>query len=101
MGDAGGAAVLRVPEQPFGTASSPGLCGACQVDGVSRFPSSRAGQLLHRGPHSPPGESVGNIHVAKSEPGLEFSPEDEETLVIASARRHRDEQRARAGAWRR
>ena len=46
------------------------------------------------------GESVGNIHVAKSEPGLEFSAEDEETLVmfasqaalvIANARRHRDE----------
>ena len=51
------------------------------------------------------GESVGNIHVAKSEPGLEFSAEDEETLVmfasqaalvIANARRHRDEMRARA-----
>ena len=50
-------------------------------------------------------ESVGNIYVAKSEPGLEFSAEDEETLVmfasqaalvIANARRHRDEQRARA-----
>ena len=48
---------------------------------------------------------MGNIHVAKSEPGLEFSPEDEETLVmfasqaalvIANARRHRDELRARA-----
>ncbi len=48
---------------------------------------------------------MGNIHVAKREPGLEFSSEDEETLVmfasqavlvIANARRHRDEQRARA-----
>ena len=48
---------------------------------------------------------MGNIHVAKSEPGLEFSAEDEETLVmfasqaalvIANARRHRDELRARA-----
>ena len=52
------------------------------------------------------GESVGSIHVAKSEPGLEFTPEDEETLVmfasqaalvIANARRYREEQRARAG----
>ena len=50
------------------------------------------------------GESVGNIYVAKGEPGQEFSPEDEETLVmfaaqaamvIANARRYRDEQRAR------
>ena len=58
-----------------------------------------AAPIRHRG------ESVGNIHVAKSEPGLEFSPEDEETLVmfasqaalvIANARRHRDELRARA-----
>ena len=48
---------------------------------------------------------MGNIQVAKSEPGLEFSAEDEETLVmfasqaalvIANARRHRDELRARA-----
>ena len=62
-------------------------------------------KLLHRGPRPPSGESVGNIHVAKSEPGLEFSAEDEETLVmfasqaalvIANARRHRDELRARA-----
>ena len=52
------------------------------------------------------GASVGNIHVARGEPGLEFSREDEETLVmfasqaalvIANARRHRDELRARAG----
>ena len=58
-----------------------------------------AAPIRHRG------ESVGNIHVAKSEPGLEFSAEDEETLVmfasqaalvIANARRHRDEMRARA-----
>ena len=63
------------------------------------MPAFIAAPIRHRG------ESVGNIHVAKSEPGLEFSPEDEETLVmfasqaalvIANARRHRDEQRARA-----
>ena len=51
------------------------------------------------------GESVGNIYLAKREPGQEFSREDEDTLVmfasqaalvIANARRHRDERRARA-----
>ena len=51
------------------------------------------------------GERVGNIHLAKSEPGAEFSLADEEilvmfasqaALVIANARRHRDEQKARA-----
>ena len=49
------------------------------------------------------GESVGAFYVGEKE--LEFTPEDEETLVmfasqtalvIANARRHRDEQRARA-----
>ena len=53
------------------------------------------------------GDEVGSIHIANAEPGREFSREDEETLVmfasqaamvIANARRHRDEQRARAYA---
>ena len=51
------------------------------------------------------GTAVGNINVAKSESGQEFTREDEETLVmfasqaalvIANARRHRDELRARS-----
>ena len=51
------------------------------------------------------GESMGNIYLAKSEPGQEFTREDEETLVmfasqaalvIGNVRRYRDEQRARA-----
>ena len=51
------------------------------------------------------GVNVGNIHLAKEVPGEEFSQEDEETLVmfaaqvalvVANARRHRDERRARA-----
>ena len=51
------------------------------------------------------GERVGNIHLAKSELGSEFSLADEETLVmfasqaalvIANARRHRDERKARS-----
>ena len=50
------------------------------------------------------GESVGNIYLAKQEPGEEFTREDEETLVmfasqaalvISNARRYREERRAR------
>ena len=49
---------------------------------------------------------IGNIFVGSDEPGRVFTQEDEETLVmfasqaalvITNARRHRDEQRARAG----
>ena len=55
--------------------------------------------MRHRGEH------VGNLYVAEKEGGREFSREDEETLVmfasqatmvVVNARRHRDEQRARA-----
>ena len=51
------------------------------------------------------GGSVGNIYLAKREPGQEFTREDEEilvmfasqaALVIGNARRYRDDQRARA-----
>ena len=58
-----------------------------------------AAPIRHRG------EGVGNIYLARSGPGQEFSREDEETLVmfasqaalvIANARRHREERRARA-----
>ena len=58
-----------------------------------------AAPILHQGVRS------GNIYVGSDEPGREFSREDEETLVmfasqaalvIANARRHREEQRARA-----
>ena len=51
------------------------------------------------------GEQVGTVYLGKGESGTEFSQEDEETLVmftvqagmaIANARRHRDEQLARA-----
>ena len=54
--------------------------------------------ILHRG------DRVGNIYIARGDPGQEFTQEDEETLVlfaaqaamvIANARRYRDEQRAR------
>ena len=59
-----------------------------------------AAPILHQGVRS------GNIYVGSDEPGREFTREDEETLVlfashagqvIANARRHGDEQRARAG----
>ena len=59
-----------------------------------------AAPIFHQGVRS------GNIYVGSDEPGREFTREDEETLVlfasqaaqvIANARRHRDEQRARAG----
>ena len=51
------------------------------------------------------GDQVGNFHLGEKEGGQEFTPEDEETLgmfasqaalVIANARRLRDEQRARS-----
>ena len=51
------------------------------------------------------GEQVGNLYLSDKEGGREFAREDEETLVmfasqaalvIANARRHREEQRARA-----
>ena len=59
-----------------------------------------AAPILHQGVRS------GHIYVGSDEPGREFTREDEETLVmfasqaalvIANARRHREEQRARAG----
>ena len=58
-----------------------------------------AAPILHQGVRS------GNIYVGSDEPGREFTQEDEETLVmfasqaalvIANARTHRKEQRARA-----
>ncbi len=62
-------------------------------------PYSYLAAPIHHG-----GERVGNIFLAKTEAGKEFTAEDEETLVmfacqaalvIANARRYRDEQRAR------
>ena len=105
MGDAGWAEVLRVPQQSPGPLRVADFAAYAASMGFPEFrppvpvSSFIAAPIRHRG------ESVGNIHVAKSEPGLEFSAEDEETLVmfasqaalvIANARRHRDELRARA-----
>ena len=75
--------------------SSVGLADLRLPTEVSAF---MACPIRHRG------ESLGIIHLAHSEAGREFTPEDEETLVtfaseaalvIANARRYRDEQRAR------
>ena len=50
------------------------------------------------------GDNIGSIHLAKRDPGQEFSQEDEETLamfaaqaaiVVSNARRYREERRAR------
>ena len=66
---------------------------------VSPRVSFLAFPLLHRG------QRVGSIYLAEKEGGLEFAPEDEETLglfaaqaalAIANAHRHREEQRLRA-----
>ena len=64
-----------------------------------RIAAFMAAPILHQGVR------VGNLYVATDDPGREFTTEDEETLVmfasqaaqvIANARRHRDERRARA-----
>ena len=66
---------------------------------VSPRVSFLAFPLRHRG------ERVGSIYLAEKEGGMEFTPEDEETLglfaaqaalAIANAHRHREEQRLRA-----
>ena len=73
-----------------------GLRFPLPVDPVVPF---LAAPILHRGRH------VGNIHVAQREGGGDFTLDDEQTLamfashaamVIANARTHRDERRARA-----
>ena len=89
------------------------LPGALRLDDVASYASAEGlpdFNLLPVGPFlSAPvrqyGESIGCIHLARDRDGDEFSREDEETLVmfaaqaalvIANARRHREEQRARA-----
>ena len=73
--------------------------------GLSEFPSPMPVSSCLAAPIRHRGDGIGNIYVAKSEAGEEFSREDEETLglfasqaalVLANARQHRDERRARA-----
>ena len=94
----GFSAPLRLPDL-LGHLQSQGLPEvgrALQVGPVICF---LAAPVFHRG------ERVGHLFLAGKEAGEEFSREDEETLVmfasqaalvIANARRYRDEQRARA-----
>ena len=90
-------APLRLPDL-LGHIRSMGLPELRPPLPVGPVVSFLAAPILHRG------ERAGNIFVAEKESGEEFTPEDEETLVlfasqaalvIANARRYRDEQRAR------
>ena len=90
---------LRIPDL-LGLLSSLGLPEFQPPASVGRVLSFLAAPVFHRG------ERVGNIFVADREEGDEFTSEDESTLVmfasqaalvIANARRYREEQRARAG----
>ncbi len=80
-------------------AENAGMVGLPEFTSPAPMSSFLMAPVLHRG------NRVGNIHMAKSRPGQEFSQEDEETLVmfasqagmvIANARRYREERRARA-----
>ena len=88
---------LRVPDL-LGHIRSMGLPELRPPVEVSPAVSFLASPVFHRG------ERVGNVYLAEKEGGEEFTRQDEETLVmfasqaalvIANARRHRDEQRAR------
>ena len=89
---------LRLPDL-IGHIRSMGLPELRPPVAVGPVVSFLAAPVLHLG------QRVGNIYLAEKEAGEEFTGEDEETLVmfasqaamvIANARRHRDEQRARA-----
>ena len=88
-------APLRVPD----------LLGHIREQGLPELRSPVSVGAFLGAPIRRGGERVGNVFLAREEGGGEFSREDEETLVmfasqaalvIANARRHRDEQRARA-----
>ena len=88
---------LRIPDL-LGHLRAMGLPGLLPPDSVEHGLSFLTAPVLHRG------ERIGHIFVADKEAGDEFYLEDEETLVmfasqaalvIANARRHREERRAR------
>ena len=88
---------LRIPDL-LGLLEAMDLPGILPPESVENVLSFLAAPVLHRG------ERVGHIFVADKEADDEFLPEDEETLVmfasqaalvIANARRYRDELRAR------
>ena len=73
--------------------------------GLSQFPLPTEMSSFLVAPIRHRDEDVGNIYLTKTDPAQEFTQEDEETLVmfasqaalvIANARKHRDEQRARS-----
>ncbi len=85
----------------------PDLASYLRSQGLSEFhlPTEISVRAYLEAPIRHRGENVGNIYLGKSEPGQEFTREDEETLVmfasqaalvIGNVRRYRDEQRARA-----
>ena len=89
---------LRIPDL-LGHLRALGLPEMVPPVAVSEKVSFLAFPVLHRG------ERVGSIFLAEKDGGREFTREDEETLglfasqaamAIANARRHREEQRARA-----
>ena len=93
------ASPLRIPDL-LGHIESLGLPALRPPVAMSERVSFLASPVLHLG------ERVGSIYLAEKEHGREFTQEDEDTLVmfasqaamvIANARRHRDEQQARAG----
>ena len=90
---------LRLPDL-LGHIRSMGLPELRPPLPVGQVVSFLAAPVLHLG------QRVGNIYLAEKEAGEEFTGEDEETLVmfasqaamvIANARRHRDEQRGQGG----
>ena len=81
------------------------ITGYLSALGMGEFTPPIAVSSLLVAPIRHQGASVGTIYLAHEEEGREFSQEDEETLamfaaqaalVIANARRHREEQRAKA-----
>ena len=90
---------IPAPRRVRDFASYKRLLGIPKFQLPTEMSSFLAATLHHQG------KWEGNIYLGKKEPGQEFTREDEETLamfasqaalVIANARRHRDEQRARA-----
>ena len=85
----------------------PDIVSYLRSQGFSEFhpPTEISVRACLRAPIRHRGENVGNIYLAKSEPGQEFTREDEDTLVmfasqaalaIGNVRKYRDERRARA-----
>ena len=90
---------IPVPRRVRDFATYTGLLGIPEFHLPTDMSAFLAAPLRHQG------DWKGNIYLAKKEPGQAFTREDEESLamfssqaalVLANARRHRDEQRTRA-----